>query len=81
MGGMSGEERRARREAAVEAVEALASDAFPNVTWARDALFSGSPDERFETGLAMLLDGIERRAEAAAAARQDDNRRPAASTS
>jgi hypothetical protein len=30
------------------------------VTWAGDALFAGSPDERFEAGLAMLLDGIER---------------------
>jgi len=37
------------------------------VTWAGDALFAGSPDERFEAGLAMLLDGIERRAERAVA--------------
>ena len=52
-------ERGAR--AAAAAVEALPANAFPNVTWAGDALFAGSPDERFEAGLAMLLDGIERR--------------------
>lgn len=80
MGGMSGEERRARREAAASAVEALPVDAFPSVTWAGDALFSGSPDERFEAGLAMLLDGIERRA-AAAVARQGENRRSATTSS
>jgi hypothetical protein len=64
MGGLSGEERRARREAAAAAVDALPSGTFPNVTWAGEALFAGSPDERFEAGLALLLDGIERRAEA-----------------
>lgn len=67
MGGTRDEERRARREAAESAVEALPPDAFPSVSWARRALFSGSPDERFEAGLTMLLDGIERRAEAARA--------------
>jgi AcrR family transcriptional regulator len=70
MGGTSGEERRSRLEAAAAAVEALPVAAFPNVTWAGDELFAGSPDERFEAGLAMLLDGIERRLEPAAAARQ-----------
>jgi AcrR family transcriptional regulator len=70
MGGTSGEERRAKLEAAVAAVEALPVSAFPNVTWAADELFAGSPDERFEAGLAMLLDGIERRLEPAAATRQ-----------
>ncbi len=30
------------------------------MTWAGGALFAGSPDERFEAGFAMLLDGIER---------------------
>ena len=80
MGGKSGEQRQARREAAVAAVEALPPDAYPSVTWAGNALFSGSPDERFEAGLAMLLDGIAKRAEAAAAARQGESPRPAAST-
>jgi AcrR family transcriptional regulator len=69
MGGLSGAERRAGREAAAAAVAALPSGAFPGVAWAGDALYSGSPDERFEAGLAMLLDGIGRRVEAAAAAR------------
>jgi AcrR family transcriptional regulator len=63
MGGVSGEERRARRDEAAAAVDALPPDAFPSVTWAGAALFSGSPDDRFEAGLAMLLDGIKRRAE------------------
>jgi AcrR family transcriptional regulator len=58
LGGTSGETRRARRDAAAAAVEALPADAFPNVTWARDELFAGSRDDRFEAGLAMLLDGI-----------------------
>jgi AcrR family transcriptional regulator len=69
MGGTSGEERRARLGAAAAAVEALPVAAFPNVTWAGNELFAGSPDERFEAGLAMLLDGIERRLEPAAPAR------------
>ena len=69
-GGTSGEERQSRLEAAAAAVEALPVAAFPNVTSAGDELFAGSPDERFEAGLAMLLDGIERRLEPAAAARQ-----------
>jgi AcrR family transcriptional regulator len=80
MGGMSGEQRRARRDAAAAAVEALPSDSFPSVAWAGDALFSGSPDERFEAALSMLLDGIERRAEATAANPQGENR-PSAATS
>ncbi|MCU0282397.1 MAG: TetR/AcrR family transcriptional regulator [Candidatus Nanopelagicales bacterium] len=62
MGGLTGEQRRARRQAAAAAVEALPPDAYPSVAWAGGALFAGSPDERFEAGLAMLLDGIERRA-------------------
>jgi AcrR family transcriptional regulator len=66
MGGMSGEQRQARRQAAVAAVEALPPDAYPSVSWAGSALFSGSPDERFESGLAMLLDGIAQRAGPAA---------------
>jgi len=81
MGGTSGEERRARRDTAATAVEELPSDAYPSVSWAGDALFSGSPDERFEAGLAMLLDGIERRARDAAATQQGENPGSAATTS
>jgi AcrR family transcriptional regulator len=64
MGGLSGDERRARREAAAAGVQALPAQAFPNITWAGGALFAGSPDERFAAGLALLLDGIQRRVEA-----------------
>ena len=77
LGGTSEETRRSRREAAAAAVEALPASAFPHVTWAGDALFAGSSNDRFEAGLAMLLDGIERQAEAAAAARQGQNRQSA----
>jgi AcrR family transcriptional regulator len=80
MGGMSGEERRARREAAAAAVDALPLGAFPSVTWAGGALFSGSPDERFEAGLEMLLDGIERRARAAITRQGADRRSTTTST-
>jgi AcrR family transcriptional regulator len=76
LGGTSSEARRARRDAAAAAVRALPPDAFPNVTWARAELFAGSRDERFEAGIATLLDGIERRVEAAAAARRGERRRP-----
>jgi AcrR family transcriptional regulator len=72
--GTSGETRQARREAAAAAVRALPEGAFPNVTWARDELFAGSRDERFEAGLATLLDGIERRVEAAATTRRRSGR-------
>jgi AcrR family transcriptional regulator len=65
MGGLSGPARHARRDTAAAAVAALPSNAFPSVTWAGDALFAGSPDERFEAALAMLLDGIEQRTSAA----------------
>lgn len=61
VGGTSGEERRARLGAAATAVAALPVATFPNVVWAADQLFTGSPDERFEAGLALLLDGIESR--------------------
>lgn len=80
MGGLSGDERRARREAAAAAVEALPPQTLPNVTWARAALFAGSPDERFEAGLAMLLDGIQRRAEEAVASRGEHRGPGAGST-
>lgn len=75
IGGTSAEQRQARRVTAQAAVKALPPDAYPSVTWAGAALFSGSPDERFEAGLAMLLDGIAKRADSAAAVRQDEDPR------
>lgn len=61
MGGTSGEERRARRETAAAAIASLPPDVAPNVTWAAGELFGGTVDDRFEFGLATLLDGLERR--------------------
>ena len=61
MGGTTGAERRARREAAAAAIAALPPEMAPNVSWAAGELFGGTVDERFEFGLATLLDGLERR--------------------
>lgn len=61
LAGTTGEERAARRRAAGEAIAALPATEFPNVTWAGEALVAGSLDERFEFGLAVLLDGLEAR--------------------
>lgn len=69
MGGTKGEERRVRRETAAAAVAGLSANAFPNVAWAGKALFAGSPDDHFEAGLSLLLDGIEQRLPRAAGSR------------
>jgi AcrR family transcriptional regulator len=61
LGGTTGAERAARREAAATAVAALPPEVAPNVAWAAGELFAGSVDDRFEFGLATLLDGLERR--------------------
>jgi antitoxin (DNA-binding transcriptional repressor) of toxin-antitoxin stability system len=45
---------------------------------AGDELFTGSPDERFEAGLALLLDGILRRVAAGEAVEVTDRGRPVA---
>ena len=37
------------------------AEAWPNVAWASRALFAGDADDRFEFGLARLLDGLEAR--------------------
>lgn len=63
LGGTSGEERRLRREAASAAIATLPADDYPSVTWAADELFAGTTDDRFEAGLALLLDGVERQLE------------------
>jgi AcrR family transcriptional regulator len=59
--GSTGDERRRRLEARADAVASLPADAWPNVAWAAPALFAGTADDRFEFGLALLLDGLERR--------------------
>lgn len=61
LGATSGDERRARREAAAAAMRALPAEVYPDLAWAAEAVFAGTADERFEFGLATLLDGLERR--------------------
>ena len=59
--GATGEVRAARRRAAAEAVAQLPPDRLPNVAWVGPALVDGTIDERFEFGLALLLDGLRAR--------------------
>lgn len=61
LGGATGEERLARAASASAAIRDLAPDDYPTVAWAADALFAGTADDRFEFGLATLLDGLARR--------------------
>ena len=57
LGGTTG----AERAAAATAIAALPPELAPNVAWAAGELFAGTIDDRFEFGLATLLDGLERR--------------------
>jgi TetR/AcrR family transcriptional regulator, tetracycline repressor protein len=59
--GATGEERRARAGAAADGLARLPAGAWPSVAWASQALFAGGADDRFEFGLAVLLDGLEAR--------------------
>lgn len=59
LAGATGEERSRRRAAALDAVARVPAQAFPNLHWVGGALVEGSLDERFEFGLARLLDGLE----------------------
>ena len=56
--GTTGEERARRVRAAAEAVAHVPADRYPNVAWAAGSLFAGTADDRFEAGLAALLDGL-----------------------
>ncbi len=58
LAGTTGDERRARASAAAEETTALAAGTYPSVAWAAPALFAGTADDRFEFGLALLLDGL-----------------------
>jgi TetR/AcrR family tetracycline transcriptional repressor len=58
LSGTTGEERRARADAAAEATAALPADAYPSIAWAAPALFAGTARDRFEFGLERLLDGL-----------------------
>jgi TetR/AcrR family transcriptional regulator, tetracycline repressor protein len=61
LAGSTGEERAQRRREAVAAVARIPADQFPNLGWVGDDLVAGSLDERFEFGLAALIDGFDRR--------------------
>ena len=58
LGGASGDERGERAAAAARDMASLSAGAWPNVAWAADSLFAGTADDRFEFGLAVLLDGL-----------------------
>jgi hypothetical protein len=62
LGGATGEARAQRARAAADAVAHVPADRYPGVAWAAGSLFAGTADDRFEFGLATLLDGIARRA-------------------
>ena len=61
LAGTTGETRRARADAAAQAVAALPADEYPATAWAAGDLFAGTADDRFAFGLEALLDGLERR--------------------
>ena len=61
LGGASGEDRRARADAAVRGLAELPADTWPNVAWASESLFAGTAEDRFAFGLEVLLDGLEAR--------------------
>jgi AcrR family transcriptional regulator len=57
-GGTAGEERRARRAAAAAAIGTIPVERFPAVSWAATEVFAGTIEDRFEFGLATLIDGM-----------------------
>ena len=60
--GAIGEERRARADGAARGVAAVPPEGWPNVAWAAGELFAGTADDRFEFGLAALIEGLAARA-------------------
>ena len=68
LAGATGEERASRRRAMGEALAALPADQFPGIAWAGSRLVEGTADDRFEFGLAVLLDGLAARLAARLAA-------------
>lgn len=59
-------ERAARAAAAGEALASLPPAAYPRIAEASSELFAGTAEDRFEYGLAVLLDGFAARLEATA---------------
>jgi len=58
LAGSSGEDRAARRRAVAATIADLPPERFPNLAWVGGSLVAGSLDDRFEFGLAALLDGF-----------------------
>lgn len=72
LGGTTGDQRRAEAAAAGRGIASLADGSWPNITWAAGALFDGTAEDRFEFGLAALLDGFAARIAASGAGRPGD---------
>ncbi len=78
LAGATGEERANRRRAMGEAMAALPVDRFPGIAWAGSALVAGTADDRFEFGLAVILDGLAARLAPGVDRPRRPGRRPAA---
>jgi len=59
LAGETGQARAERRQAAADAIARLPTGQFPGLDWVGPKLVAGTVDERFEAGLAFLLDGFE----------------------
>jgi len=57
--GTTGDDREARRRVTPEVAAGLPADVFPNLAWVGPKIATDSIDDRFEFGLACLLDGFE----------------------
>lgn len=62
LGGATGGARAQQAREAADAVARVPADRYPGVAWAAAVLFAGTADDRFEFGLAVLMDGIAARA-------------------
>jgi len=59
LAGSRGAEREAQRRAVADMASALPADVFPNLAWVGPKITADSVEDRFEFGLACLLDGFE----------------------
>jgi AcrR family transcriptional regulator len=58
LAGTTGEERKARADAAALVFASVPPDEYPAVAWVAPVLYAGTADDRFEHGLTLLLDGL-----------------------
>jgi hypothetical protein len=58
LGGATGDRSRVQAEAAESALASLSPGAWPSIAWAGTSVFGGTAEDRFEFGLAVLLDGL-----------------------